>query len=100
MEFSRVDDFLVKVVLSLGVPGLTLFLSYKLIDKHAAKFIAEFAAFNKATAEQAQSMATVAALSQGHREEQREVAMALRVLSKQMEQMGARVKEIGEKVTG
>ena len=92
------DEFLLKLIQSLGVPGMTVFLLYKLLDRYFAKAMAEFAAFNQTSAKQAQSMESVATLSQGHREEQRDVAMALRVLSKQMETMSARVKEMDDRM--
>ena len=92
------EDFVVKMVGQLGLPGLALYLAYKLADRYLGQFLGSMGEFVKVNAQQAQAIVDVATVVKESRDDQRDVVMTIRVMADKLDQVIKWVKEIDEKV--
>jgi len=88
------DEFVLKLIQQLGISGLSVYLLYRLLDRYLVKFLEHMGKFVEINATQAASIATIAESTGKSLDEQRDVAMALRVMSRQLEQVTGRLKEL------
>jgi hypothetical protein len=87
------DDLAIRLISSLGVPGLVTFLIYRLLDKWAAKFL-------EIHDRQATAITDLAGAVKAQQSGQNDVLLAVRVLSGKVEESVGWVKEISEHIKG
>jgi len=78
-----------KIVESLGITGLMLFVIWKLVDKWAGKFL-------EVQGQQAKGMGDLAAAVREATGDQRELLLAVRVLATKVDEQKAWIKELDE----
>lgn len=87
------DDLVIRLISSLGVPGLITFCAYRLLDRWFAQFLAVHD-------KQAMAITDLAAAVKASQGGQQDVIMAVRVLSGKVEESVGWMKEISEHIKG
>jgi hypothetical protein len=95
-----VDDFLLKLIQQLGVPGLITWLAYKLLDRWVAKFLELGGSYLEVNRMQATSFADMATSVKESRDEQKDVILAVRVLTAKFEENTGWLREMSQKTSG
>lgn len=86
-------SIVLKIIQGLGVPGLVTYVIYRLLDKYLGRFLS-------ATEMQANAIQELAAAVKESASDQREVVMAVRVLTSKVEESMGWMKEIGQQIGG
>jgi hypothetical protein len=86
-----VEEFFLKIVASLGVPGLVTFCAYRLLDKWAAKFL-------EIHDKQATAITDLASSVKTSSGDQKDVIMAVRVLAAKVDDVSGWAREIKDSV--
>ena len=92
------DDFLIKLISQLGVPGLITFLAYKLLDRWVAKFLELGGSYLEVNRTQATAFAEMAASIRESRDEQKDVILAVRVLTAKFEETTGWMREMSQRI--
>lgn len=88
-EVNQLDDLFLKLIQTLGAPGLTIWCAYKLLDRWAPQFLA-------AHKQQAEAMAVLAEAVKSGQDGQKEVLLAVRVLAQKVDESTGWLKELSE----
>ncbi len=88
------DELVIKIISTLGVPGLALFLLYKLVDKYGARLVEHAGRFVDASIRQAQATENLIAAVRESSNDQRDVLLAIRAMSREMSEVKGWVREI------
>ena len=91
------DDFLLKLIQQLGVPGLITWLAYKLLDRWVAKFLKLGGSYLEVNRMQASSFAEMATAVKESRDEQKDVILAVRVLTAKFDENTGWLREMSQK---
>jgi hypothetical protein len=94
------DDLVIKILQTLGVPGLTIWLIYKLLDRYVGQFLGHMTKFVEVNAQQAAAVTAIVASVQEAQSLQKDVGMALRAMSAQLGELIGRVKELEAQGSG
>ena len=92
------DDFMLKLFAQLGVPGLITFLAYKLLDRWVAKFLELGGAYLEVNRMQATSFAEMATAVKESRDEQKDVILAVRVLTAKFDENTGWLREMNQRL--
>jgi len=87
------NDFILKIVTTLGVPGLSIFLLYRLLDRYAAKLVEHAGRFVDASVRQSAATADLVAAVRLNSTDQRDVLLAVRSMSTELAALKGWVKE-------
>lgn len=93
-----VDDLLVHVLTNLGVPGLALFLCYRLADKWASKTVEHFGRYVDASIRQQEATTQLVAAVRESSNDQRDVLLAVRSMSTEISAVKGWVKELDSRL--
>jgi hypothetical protein len=87
------DELVLKVITALGVPGLSIYLAYKLLDRYFAKLVEHFGLFVAATTKQAAATTELVAAVRESGDGQNAVLLAVRSMSAELAALKGWVKE-------
>jgi hypothetical protein len=87
------DDFVLKIVTTLGVPGLSIYLLYRLMDRYAAKLVEHAGRFVDASIRQSAATTELVAAVRLASTDQRDVLLAVRSMSTELAALKGWVKE-------
>ena len=93
------DDLVLHVVTTLGVPGLTIYLIYKLLDRYAGKLVEHAGNFVAASTKQAEATTALIATVQDAGGKQHDVLLAVRAMSSELSSMKGWLQEVDAKLT-
>lgn len=88
------DDLFLKAVTTLGVPGLAIFLLYRLIDRYAARLVEHAGRFVDASIRQAAATSDLIVAIRESSNDQRDVLLAVRAMSREVTDVKGWVKEL------
>jgi hypothetical protein len=94
------DEFVTRIISTLGVPGLSIYLAYRLLNTYSARLVEHAGRYVDATVRQAQATTELVAAVQAQGDGMKDVGMALRVLSSKIDDVSAWVKEIDTRTGG
>lgn len=93
-----IDDFVLKIITSFGVPGLALYLAYRLMDKYMGKVLSHFTEFVAQQTMLAQATKDVADVVKAQRDGDRDMVIAMGVLTRKVDEVVGWVREMDERL--
>lgn len=90
------EELVIHVVTSLGVPGLSIYLLYKLLDRYLSELVIHAGRFVEASIRQSASTADLVAAMRESSTDQREVLLAVRSMSTELTALKGWVRQIEE----